>query len=425
MIKVVTEKLICKIFCFMSILVWGMLFLYSMFETWINDWDLVSEYVKPVQDSLIGNTVGIMAVLAVVMMLYTWGSCWIDRINMDILAGIVCIFALGFSIYWVGATNTFPQADSLIVYDLAKAFENLDYSSLQQGGYVSIYRHQLGLITFWRLLFKIFGMGNYLVFQYLNAMMVPVLIFSGYRITKRISENNKIVGLLYLLLTITCVPLYCYVPFLYGEMISTALVVFATWMLMDTFEKFSPVKIVLMSIALGAAIQFRRNTVIFLIAFLIVAVIQLCRGWDWKVVITIVGIIAGAVLLQFYINNIYHELIPENSLEAPASVYIAMGVNTDNGMAGWHNFYDQNVFVNNDCNIEKTNQEAWTYFGDFFRENKDNPGYLADFYYRKICSQWNSPMYQCLAMNNIFAGEQSDLQQMYTLVNCEKYWKQR
>ena len=55
--KIVSEKLICQIFCIMAIFVYSILFLYSMLETWINDWDLQSEYVKPMQDFVIGNIV--------------------------------------------------------------------------------------------------------------------------------------------------------------------------------------------------------------------------------------------------------------------------------------------------------------------------------------------------------------------------------
>lgn len=405
--KIVTEKLICQIFCFMAIFVQGILFLYSILETWVNDFDLRSEYVKPMQDFVVGNMICLAAVLLVAALLYIRGNRLICKINMDILVIIVCIMVLLFCVYWVSASGTAPQADQVILYNTAQKFENGDYTALNKGKYVGIYRHQLGLITFWRLLFKLFGGPNYQIFQYLNALMIPVLIFSGYRITRQLTEHNKLIELFYLILMVTCAPLYCYVPFVYGEIISTALIMFAAWMLMDTFEKFSFVKIALMSIALGVAVQFRRNSLIFLVAFLIVTVIQLFRQWNWKKVVTILGIFLCTILFQAYINGIYQKLIPENSLEAPASVYIAMGTNFDNGMAGWHNFYDQRCFKENDHNVERTNQVAFQHFKEFFTEN--DLGYLTNFYYHKIGSQWNSPMYQCLAMNNKIKGEQSPL----------------
>ena len=134
---------------------------------------------------------------------------------------------------------------------------------------------------------------------------------------------------------------------------------------------------------------------------------QLFRGWNWRIPVTAFGILACTLILQLYMNATYQPMTPEDSLEAPASVYIAMGVNNDNGMAGWHNYYDQIAFGNNDWNVEKTNEEAWKYLGDFFREHRNEPGYIMDFYYRKTGSQWNSPMYQCLAMNNNIKEQQS------------------
>lgn len=407
--RLIAEEKLGRIFCYCAIVLFAILFGFSFWETWANLYDLSNEFVYVQRDSLIGNVIGLAVVSLTGSLLYQLTKRCKCKVNMDMVALGVSLFSMVFSIYWISATNTVPQADQFLVCDQAEAFEKGDYSGLAQGEYVGIYRHQLGLITFIRLLYKLLGMGNYQVFQYLNAVMLFVLIYSGYQLVKRLSEDKKCVELFYLLLMVTCVPLYCYVPFVYGEVISTALVMFGAWMLLWSFEKFCPVKILLMSAALGAAVQFRKNTLIFVIAFLIVTVIHLLRGFHWRKIVTIAGILAGVILFQTYINATYAKLVPEDSLEAPASVYIAMGVNDDLDVPGWHNYYDQIAFKENDYNIEKTNRAALGYLKAFWETCKEDPAYGFDFYYRKICAQWNTPMYQCLAMNNMVEGEQGKL----------------
>lgn len=407
--RIVTEERLAKIFCAFSSLLFAVLFCLSLVETWINDYDLIEEYVSPVGDSIVWNLVLLCLFALGALLVYRWQNAGKPKWNMDLIAGIVSVLAGIFCVYWVGAVDAAPQADQFYICSQAEAFENGNYEGLHLGQYAGLFRHQLGQITFLRLLFKVFGNGNYQAFQYLNALMVPVLIYSGYEIVKRLSDKKRIVAGLYLFLMGTCVPLYGYVPFVYGEMISTALTMFAAWMFLWALERFSWVKVLLLSIALGAAVQFRKNTLIFIIAFVIVAGIRLCRGWNWRIPVILGSILLSILLFQTYINVTYEKLIPEDSQAVPSVVYIAMGVNDDNGRAGWHNYYDQLAMAENDYDVDKTKQAVKEYLKEFWETNKDNPAYLADFYYRKLASQWNAPMYQCLAMNNNFAEEPKGL----------------
>ena len=47
----------------------------------------------------------------------------------------------------------------------------------------------------------------------------------------------------------------------------------------------------------------------------------------------------------------------------------------------------------------------------FLQTCREDPAYAVNFYKRKIFSQWNAPMYQCIVMNNHIEGTQSALVQ--------------
>ena len=414
--RISIEKICTNIFCVLTILVFALLFWLSLKSSWVNDWDLMSEHVSRVRDSVPGNLLWLLGVLLAGCLLYGLGKHFLNKINMDIIAVVVSLLALAYSIYWVGASNTAPQADQLMICSFAEAFNLGDVSGLSKGAYIAINPQQLGLLSFIRVLYRLWGAGNYRAFQYFNASMIPVLIFSGYQIVKRLSRASKTAGAIYLLLMAACVPLYCYVPFVYGEISSTAMVMLAAWMFLAYQEQTEGKKwkdilrLVIMSLAMGSAVLFRQNALIFFIAFLVVIVVRLFHKESRKrILLSACGLLAGVLLFQGALRVIYNPLTPEDSHGMPAILYITMGVNDDNGRAGWHNWYNMVTFAENDHDVQKASAAAWKDLGGFAEKCLEEPDYAVDFYYRKVSSQWNVPMYQCLAMNNLIVGEQSDL----------------
>ena len=409
--EVIREEWLSRIFHILSIILFLILFVISFCASWVNQWDLKEEYVYRLPDSLWQNLLGLSMVLLVFGFVYWLERRYTLRYRMDIVAGVVSVLVAAISIFWVEASNTVPQADQQAICMCAEEFEAGDFSRLEKGGYVGIYPQQLGLITFVRILFRIFGEGNFKVFQYFNALMAGLLVFSGYQIVKRLSEDNRLMELFYLMLMSVCVPLYCYVPFVYGEIASTALVMLGAWMLLSVCHKFSVPKVIVLSLVMGLAVQFRKNTLIFMVAFLIVAVIRLLRGVDRQRISIIVGMLLGVLVLQSCVDFCYRGLIPEDSKASPNIAYIAMGVNDDKGMAGWHNGYDVDIMKLTDYDVEAAKQASKEYLAQFWENCRTNPRYALDFYYRKLSMQWNAPMYQCLAMNNMFAEEPVGLAQ--------------
>lgn len=405
--KLITEKGLSRVFNTFSIVVFAMLFCFSFSSSWVTQRDLQQEYVHYVPDSMVYNLLGIVVVLLLGGLVCYGEKKHPLKCNMDIVAAVFCVISVVFSVYWVSAASTSPQGDQHAIILCAEEFAAGDYSRLEKGEYVGIYPQQLGLISFTGILFDLFGVGNYRAFQYFNAHMVGLLIFSGYQIIKKLTKGNKRIELFYLLMMSVCVPLYCYVPFVYGEIGSTSLVMFAAWMLLSAFDKFSYAKIILMSVALGFAVQLRKNALIFVVAFLIVLLIRLFRGVKKQDIIAVCGALLGVILFQACIDYTYGKLTPEDSQATPNIAYIAMGVNDDNGNAGWHNGYDQDVIRENDFDAKKAGEASKEYLAQFVAKCKANPGYAVDFYYRKINMQWNVPMYQCLAMNSWIAEGQS------------------
>lgn len=406
--KVLNENVLTRIFCVLNTFVFLILFCYSMRLSGINKQDLGDEHIYFVPDSLAKNIMWVCIFLLGMCILYKKIERF-GKVQMDVLAGGVAFLATIFSIYWVGAANIKPVMDQGILCWTAESFNNGEFVGLARGGYVGAYRHQLGMITLIRIVFYIFGNGNYKAFQYFSAFMVPIIILSGYQITKKITDRERMAELCYLVFMATCVPMYMYVPFVYGELCSTAFIMLAAVLLLKCMEHFTWLRLILLGVVTGVAVQMRLNTIIIVIGFWIVIAVKCCSKISWRLISLAISMMLGIILFQGIITGLYKNVISEDSEPMPAILWIAMGTNDTGEYAGWWDGYIERTFYENDYDPDAASDVAKRDLVLFMQTCKDDPGYALNFYSRKINAQWNAPMYQSLAMNASAAGKQAEL----------------
>jgi hypothetical protein len=403
------ERIITSVFCIISILLFTMLWLFSMCFSW-NAKELSSEYVYKQNDNIFINAVGMTAGLVIAWLVAKISHKYITHRKMNILAVIVGIICVIISVFWVHVSKTIPIADQNDIVKYAVEFMNGNTSSLLKGGYLGTYRQQLGIVTFLRILFYFFGKGNYRAFQYVSACMVFAIVYAGYKIIDTVSENNTQAGAIYLLLMLFCVPMYGYTPFVYGEIISTAFVMLGIWIFLSVLKNFRWWKLVLLALSCGFMLQLRRNTIIVAIAFIVVIIVKTINRPERKTLLAGVAVIAGLIISQAVINAIYSPYIPEDSEEMPAMLFISMGTNdTAGGEPGWENGYGIITFRENGYNAKASSADAVETIKYFLETCKSSPMYAIRFYVLKVNTQWNVPMYQCLTMNNSFYEEPEGL----------------
>lgn len=320
--------------------------------------------------------------------------------------------ALLLGIYWVGASGTAPEADQGMITACATAMNDGDFN-LGVRLYLARYNHLLGLTTLLRGFFLIFGRGNYMAFQYFNALMLPLIIFFGCQILRKLSGNNGRAEVYYLVLMVTCFPMYAYTAFVYGELSSTAFALLAAWLLLSCLEKFSIPKVMALALASGLAVQLKKNTLIILIAFGIVIIIRLLNKPTWKVLMTGLSVLVGVLLLQTMVRGIYRDVWDKEAKAIPAILWVAMGLHeTDGRPPGWFDNYAYIVFAENGDDVDVTTEMALENIKLYLGRFKEDPAYMWYFYKTKINAQWQAPMYQSIVMNDNIEREQSRIVQM-------------
>lgn len=410
--NLIRERRLTIVFHILALILFAFLFCTSIFITGNNSDYIRDEYIYIEKNSPLKMLLIIVTFLIFMFFVGMIYDKVLKKCNRNILLGAACLIAFGISIYWVLSSGTAPQADQAMVLDFAKAFSQGDFSGLQEPNYLTRCLHQLGLVTFHRIMFYFFGYGNYMAFQFFNALLVPVLILSGCHIVRKLSDNNGRAEIYYLVLVGTCFPLYAYTAFVYGELSSTALVLLAAWIMLSCLEKFTVLKLIGLAVTVGLAVQFRRNVLIILIAFGIVIFIKLLQKWNLKVFLTGCSILLGVFLFQASVEGIYKDVRNPDAKQIPAILYIAMGFHDTYGYPGWNDFYQHNTFAESGDNVEVASEEGKADIRESMERFFKDPAYMLYFFQYKINTQWQAPMYQSIAMNNYIVREQSSLVRM-------------
>lgn len=92
----------------------------------------------------------------------------------------------------------------------------------------------------------------------------------------------------------------------------------------------------------------------------------------------------------------------------PAIAYIAMGMQWDEGRSpgGW-NGYHSDLFMECSFDAELTARISLESVKDSLRYMAEHPGYMAEFYYRKLIEQWEREDFWCLSETLDFYGERT------------------
>lgn len=332
------EKFFCNTFNTLAIIMFALLLWYGLHLTGQNGGD--SEYISFRQDSVIYNIFSVCVLLLCLFFLGKIAEKMRGRKARNIALTIVCVLTAAISFYWVSVCKAAPAADQMMISQYADAFNMGDFNGLLEGRYIARYPQQLGMITLLKFIFSVFGPYNYRAFQYLVVAIVPLIVLSGCKIVRLLSDDNVRAEIFYLLFILTCFPMYIYTAFVYGDMISTALGLFGVWMYLAYLKKFSWIRLLLFGISMGVAVQLRANLMILVIAMAIVLLIKLIADWRWQNIVIAVALALGVVLANMAVWGIYSDKMEEKAPSIPPLLFIVMGLNDTDGHPGWYNAYN-------------------------------------------------------------------------------------
>ncbi|MCR4648240.1 MAG: hypothetical protein K5776_04095 [Lachnospiraceae bacterium] len=335
------------------------------------------------------------------------------------------LFTILWNIFWGGFLILFarsaPGADALTVFVMAGQFAHSDLSFIDfTDSYLSYYPQQVGLTVFLGFLIKLiellpFEVSTHHFIKGLYTALNCVTVFYGFKTVEEIWSNERI-SAVFLYLSILNLPFIMYSSFIYGEIPSICAMTLAGYFLVKASkEKFSVLYIVAGVFSLAAAVFVRKNSLIFMIAFVIVmGLLFLEKKKSIYLVFAIAAVALSVSVLPFT------QMLLENRSGAKLNSgvtmysYLAMGMQDGNRGPGWYNGFNFDTYRDTGMNTKKTNElssEAIKERKDYFKNNRKE---AVKFYTEKFLTQWSDPtLASCQATYADFGGRSDFMEQVY------------
>lgn len=346
--------------------------------------------------------------------------CIPERKGRIIVPVVVAALSFAAALYWVLGSKTYPQADQEYTYKAGLLLAQGKGMLLQEpdvASYIQMYQQQLSLAMFYNILFKLTRIESFKILLILNAICVPVIIISVYAITYKITGKYNC-SIIVLMLTASCLPMYFYTSFAYGELISTAFALLCVVFAMNIMDGLA---VRFVDMGTGHKVRYilnyagcfvfaffaamtRLNSIIVMIAISSVVFVKSVSSKRFRGMFVIVAVILGALLPGKLSKTIYAQEL-QGSDGMPSLLWIAMGMQDSDGLCGWTNYYNAVTYEASGYNAQTASQMAWHDIGDRLEYFRDNPGEAVQFYFKKFESQWNCPMYQSVQMNSRLDGQ--------------------
>lgn len=315
---------------------------------------------------------------------------------------VMLVFGAG-SLWWILNGNFFAQNDSRYVLECMARIREGDFSDLLPQGYIGAYTQHLGLMTIFQCIFTLTGTTDNFVIQIVNILCALCIIYAGYHILKELSRKLT-VRIYYCVFMLFCFPLFFYVPYVYGEIISTTAGMVFIWAAICFVKRSKIGAWIAMGISSVVGNMARGNFPVLLVAFVIMAGLYTIHRKKWRYVICALSLFL-IVMCSSALNTRYYEHISGIKLDqgVPMECWIAMGMDEYSIGCGVYNGLNISMYAESGYNRAAARKAANNYIHDRLSMFIRGAGRsAASFYKEKILIQWNDPTVNCFMENRSF-----------------------
>ena len=315
-----------------------------------------------------------------------------------------------------------PAADALTTLRMAEMYAANDLSFVGTDSYLTYYPQQIGLTVFLGMIIKAVKILPY-SFAYYHIIkviycLINCLTFSfGYLLVKNMWGSSRI-NATYMILSIFNLPFIMYASFVYSEIPSFCLIMGGTFFIyMMIKEKgMAPVNIVFGIICLTLSVLIRKNSLIFVIAVLIVLILKFMESRRADILLSaVILLILCFTILPVTLKIFEAKTGRDVSKGVTALSYFAMGMQEGGFGPGWYNGFNFDTFTESGMDPEKSNEisrEAIKERREYFKNNSEE---FVKFYKGKFLTQWTDPTYAaCQATYDEYGGRINFFKSLYT-----------
>lgn len=339
--------------------------------------------------------------LLIAVLYVLWKKRWFDRVSWLPAASVV--FGGAFSLMVVLLVQGTAICDGQTLSDIAVEFMQGNYSAFEQGKYMYNYPFQIGMTALLEIIYRIFGIENYLVFQILNVIGIMIFLWMLSKITEELFEDKRI-RKIEAVLSMGMLPLFLFSTFVYGDVIGWAFGSAAIYCMIHFLKSDSWKSAFLAAVLLATGIVVKSNISILLIAAVIAVTLRAICNHRYRTLMLILVMIILPKIFTGAVEKVYAQRadLSEYPAGIPKVAWVAMSLQeTDEGgyACGWYNSY--NWVIYDQCNYDR--QATTKACLDNLKQSLDKlvheQKYALNYFYKKFTSQWNDPTFLVMLSN--------------------------
>lgn len=319
------------------------------------------------------------------------------------VAGVIALFS---ALAWFIVSTQFkPHGDQLAICNAAAQIQNYDFSQFMPGNYFDYWPFQARIVVFLWFFFRIFGQSNYLAFHFLNAVSIVVslhLVSRIFCLTMHREEQSKAKEDLIFFVCMMFLPFLMYVTYIYGNLPGLALILGAAYWEVRYMQEHKGYQLILTALLCGTGVWLKNTYLIFVVAVIVFLIVDL---WQRRKVASVVGmalVLAAVSLISTCSDKLLeHRMGFELSEGSPMIAWITMAFDEfENGNPVKYDSYNIDVYLENDRDTAKAQQEAAEELGRRLKKLTDTPGHFIRFMGRKLTIEWNEPTFESIVAND-------------------------
>lgn len=334
----------------------------------------------------------LISLLLIFSLIYLYNKINISKKKVLIISLIITFISISFRLYLNKSFNPYPTSDQWqMLSGLNTLINEKDFSPLDKYRYFGIYPHIALLYFPFYLPIKLFGY-NAAPYYNLNAFLI-VISFILLSLSIKNIKGLKEGFFTYLFLNLF-IPSYFLDFVIYGDVVSLLFISSALYILSLKFNDF--IKLAFVSICIGFSYLGRTNSIVWIIALIIVIILYTIKPLNTVLAIAITSIcfFSPKLLTETFLNSKANNNIYEHSLPTSSWIYTGTGYSIP-GDAGIYNPFGLDTLFDNDCDPKKTDIIIKEAIKDNL-SNLSNPKSMALFLKRKNENTWCDPDFESM-----------------------------
>lgn len=311
-------------------------------------------------------------------------------------------FALAFlyilaGLYLILNISPVLRADAALIHEAALSASEGDFSFLAIGADIRNHPHQLGMITFERIL-GLFSKNTQWLF-WVNLFAVLGINYLTYKLADLVFAHNHKTNVLTLLFSFAFLPQFFFIAFAYGLIPGFFCILCAFYFQQRYFAEGKKPMLVYSLLLAVFSVLLKGNMIIGVITMAILFIMKTFQRKKIFYTVLALFLLLCTVLSGKAINAVYEweSGIPLEPGE-PKILWIAMGIDPENqwNAPGWYNGYNDFTFGKAEFNADRAAEMAKASIRGSISYHISHPGEAAGYFGRKITSVWCDPLFQSI-----------------------------